>query len=269
MRRQKMKTTIKYAAEGTEGGGVAVEETVAITDPITEEVFQVPKKFQTLIGHISSVNRNAKNKKYEELMEDYNKELEELRTENTSLKKQATEGNGEIDKRIENVNSEWEKKYDAVVKEKEQITDTLNGIQVKHETSIIDNALLSAVGKYDIKNKDDFLALIKTKGKIEIKDKFDITTGEPTGEQQIMMSLALPDEKTGNIKQVELDAHEAIDKYLELDDNKMWLRSQLKSGGGGKNSVETSDNDNVIKTASTAGSLMDALKQAPIVAERR
>ena len=264
----KNKPTIKYQAEGTEGGSVAVDETVAITDPITEEVFQVPKKFQTLIGHISSVNRNAKNKKYEELMEDYNKELEELRTENTSLKKQATEGNGEIDKRIENVNSEWEKKYNKVIEEKEEITVNLNTIQERHKNTIVDNALLSAIGKHEITNKSDFLALIKAKGNIELKDKFDITTGEPTGEQQVLMSLALPDD-SGNIKQVELDASEAIDKYLELDDNKMWLRSQLKSGGGGKNSVETSENGNAIKTTAIAGSIADALKSAPVVAERR
>lgn len=263
MRMNKM--MMKYSPDTGSGAPAEApaEEMVTVKDPVTGEELQFPKKYQIFLGHVMSFNRNAKNSNYEEIIEGLTHERDTLLQENKGLQEKIQNGDATIDERIKNITAEHQKEIEKIIEERDGIKSQFEETIENNKRMIIDNALMKAISNKGIVNEDDFIALMKNKGNVDIKDRFDITTGEPTGEKTVIMNLDLPDEK-GNMSKVEMEVDQAIDKYLSLEKNSFWVESKLKSGGGGKNAVteEPSSGNGKFQTGAS-GSVMDALQHAP------
>lgn len=215
------------AGGSTEGKPPIPVETFDFTDPVTKEVHKIPESQRKLHGHMISNARSQAEDKYKPLLTEIKTKHSEMLTKHDALRDKVTgleEANMTADERasaaVDREKKESKEREGKLKKER----DESQGLFQSHKK---DTDIMKALGKYELYDANQARILLSSKGKPTIvKD-------EATGVYKTVLKLSLPDE-SGKMVEQELSPEEAAEKFLALPESSNLLRTNLRPGGGTK-----------------------------------
>jgi hypothetical protein len=263
---------IFYMADGSDAGGAANDDnTVIMTDPITQQPVKVPKELETFIGHVATSNRKGGKAAVKNDLDAANDQVDELKAELADLRTKIKNA-GAGDKQVEAQKAEYEKIIAEMKKATEKTKSEAESWRAQFEEHKIMNDINAALTGYDLYNPQQTIDLIRAQGRAKLTEKIDLATGAGTGQYETKLTLNLPDE-SGAMRPVELGAGDAIKKFFAVEGNAFHLKNKLNPGGGstgsnlnmpGAGSLEARYNE-----AMKTGNLMEAIKAKQEIYEKR